>query len=133
MGLGQKTKSKFLSLRNGYHGDTFGAMSVCDPVNGMHSMFEGILARQYFVPAPSGPSEKDATKSLTKMETMIQQHHREIAAVIMEPIVQGAGGMKFYHPVVLKRTRELCDQYNVLLIFDEIATGFGRTGTMFAG
>ncbi|KAL9186680.1 hypothetical protein ACHAXT_005918 [Thalassiosira profunda] len=131
--LGQTQKTKFVSLRNGYHGDTFGAMSVCDPVNGMHSMFAGILAEQLFVPSPAGSKASDAEETLQQMEGMLQERHEEVAAVIMEPIVQGAGGMKFFHPVVLKRARELCDEYNVLLIFDEIATGFGRTGTLFAG
>eukprot|EP00584_Thalassiosira_punctigera_P018070 CAMPEP_0172567566 /NCGR_PEP_ID=MMETSP1067-20121228/116332_1 /TAXON_ID=265564 ORGANISM="Thalassiosira punctigera, Strain Tpunct2005C2" /NCGR_SAMPLE_ID=MMETSP1067 /ASSEMBLY_ACC=CAM_ASM_000444 /LENGTH=446 /DNA_ID=CAMNT_0013358943 /DNA_START=48 /DNA_END=1388 /DNA_ORIENTATION=- len=131
--LRKTQKTKFLSLRNGYHGDTFGAMSVCDPVNGMHSMFAGILAQQLFVPSPAGPRRSDATQTLEQMESMLRRHHHEVAAVIMEPIVQGAGGMKFYHPAVLKRARELCDEYDVLLIFDEIATGFGRTGTLFAG
>jgi adenosylmethionine-8-amino-7-oxononanoate aminotransferase len=127
------TKTKFLSLRNGYHGDTFGAMSICDPVNGMHSMFSGMLAQQLFVPSPSGPKLEDAIDTLQQMEQMLQRHSGKVAAVVMEPIVQGAGGMKFYHPTVLRRVRELCDEHNVLLIFDEIATGFGRTGTLFAG
>ncbi|EED95582.1 adenosylmehtionine-8-amino-7-oxononanoate aminotransferase, partial [Thalassiosira pseudonana CCMP1335] len=127
------TKTKFLSLRNGYHGDTFGAMSICDPVNGMHSMFSGMLAQQLFVPSPSGPKLEDAIDTLQQMEQMLQRYSGKVAAVVMEPIVQGAGGMKFYHPTVLRRVRELCDEHNVLLIFDEIATGFGRTGTLFAG
>jgi adenosylmethionine-8-amino-7-oxononanoate aminotransferase len=130
--LGQSRKTKFLSLRNGYHGDTLGAMSICDPVNGMHSMFSGILAKQLFVPSPCGPAREDANETLMQLEHMLQHHSEEVAAVIMEPIVQGAGGMKFYHPVVLRRARELCDEYNVLLILDEIATGFGRTGALFA-
>ena len=129
----QPNKSKFISLQNGYHGDTMGAMGVCDPVGGMHSMFAGVLSQQYFVPSPTGSTLEDATETLQQMEEMLQRHHHEVAAVIMEPIVQGAGGMKFYDPIVLKRARELCDEYNVLLIFDEIATGFGRTGTLFAG
>ncbi|KAL7532384.1 hypothetical protein ACHAXR_004599 [Thalassiosira sp. AJA248-18] len=131
--LQQTQKTKFISLRNGYHGDTMGAMSVCDPVNGMHSMFAGMLVQQLFVPSPTGPHPSDATETLRQMEIMLKQHHHEVAAVIVEPIVQGAGGMKFYHPVVLKKLRKLCDEYGVLLIFDEIATGFGRTGTLFAG
>lgn len=110
-----------------------GAMSVCDPVNGMHSMFKGGLATQHFVPSPTGPHPWHALQTLAQMEQMLNNHHRELAAVIMEPIVQGAVGMKFYHPRVLKEIREMCDRYNVLLIFDEIATGFGRTGTLFAG
>lgn len=131
--LNQPTKTKFISLTNGYHGDTFGAMGICDPVNGMHTMFEGILSQQYFVQSPTGPSIHDATETIQQMKDTLNKHHETIAAVIMEPIVQGAGGMKFYHPIVLQKVRELCDEYNVLLIFDEIATGFGRTGTLFAG
>lgn len=131
--LGQTSKTKFISLRNGYHGDTFGAMSICDPVNGMHSMFSGILAKQLFVPSPTGPRKEDTEETLTELEKMLQNHSQEVAAVVMEPIVQGAGGMKFYHPVVLQKARDLCDEYDALLIFDEIATGFGRTGALFAG
>ncbi|KAL3782332.1 hypothetical protein ACHAWO_011261 [Cyclotella atomus] len=131
--LGQTNKTKFISLRNGYHGDTFGAMSICDPVNGMHSMFSGILAKQLFVPSPSGPNAEDADVTLLELEKMLQSRGEEVAAVVMEPIVQGAGGMKFYHPVLLQKARQLCDEFNILLIFDEIATGFGRTGALFAG
>lgn len=131
--LGRTTKTKFISLQNGYHGDTFGAMSICDPVNGMHSMFSGILAKQLFIPSPIGHRKTDARDTLVSLEQTLQEHANEVAAVVMEPIVQGAGGMKFYHPAVLKKARQLCDEYNVLLIFDEIATGFGRTGALFAG
>jgi adenosylmethionine-8-amino-7-oxononanoate aminotransferase len=130
--LEQPSKTKFLSLHNGYHGDTLGAMSVCDPVNGMHSMFSGILAKQFFVSSPTVGLEEDGVQTITEMEQTLMNHHEEIAAVVMEPIVQGAGGMRFYHPSVLRNVRRLCDEYNVLLILDEIATGFGRTGTMFA-
>ena len=129
----QTAKTKFISLRNGYHGDTFGAMSVCDPVNGMHSMFAGVLAQHIFVDSPTGPHPKDAMNTLSQMEATLKEHSHQVAAVILEPIVQGAGGMKFYHPMLLTQIRELCDNHNVLLIFDEIATGFGRTGTLFAG
>jgi adenosylmethionine---8-amino-7-oxononanoate aminotransferase len=126
-------KTKFLSLRHGYHGDTFGAMSVCDPVNGMHSMFTGgMLAQQHFVESPTGPTVDEAMQCAQDVERVLSQSHHEIAALICEPIVQGAGGMRFHHPVLLQRLRRLCDEYNVLLIFDEIATGFGRTGTLFA-
>ena len=131
--LERPKKTKFLSLRNGYHGDTFGAMSVCDPVNGMHSMFTGSLAPQLFVPVPTGPRSSDAAETLRHMERTLRAHHGELAAVVLEPIVQGAGGMNFYHPAALRRIRALCDEHDVLLIFDEIATGFGRTGTLFAG
>jgi adenosylmethionine-8-amino-7-oxononanoate aminotransferase len=130
--LDQPSKTKFLSLRNGYHGDTLGAMSICDPVNGMHSMFSGMLAKQLFVSTPTGGMEEDGLQTISEMKQLLQEHHKEVAAVVMEPIVQGAGGMRFYHPSVLKKVRQLCNEYDVLLILDEIATGFGRTGTMFA-
>ena len=129
----RQKKNKFLSLNNGYHGDTFGAMSVCDPINGMHTMFTGVLSNQYFVPSPTGPNISDTFNTLTHIEEILQLHHEDIAAIIIEPIVQGAGGMKFYHPHLLYHIRQLCNTYNVLLIYDEIATGFGRTGTLFAG
>ena len=130
--LGSAQRTKFVSLRNGYHGDTFGAMSVCDPVNGMHSMFSGMLAQQIFVDAPAGPALGDAELCAQAMEKTLEQQGEEVAAVILEPIVQGAGGMRFYHPKLLQLLREMCDRHGILLIFDEIATGFGRTGTMFA-
>ena len=130
--LGNAQRTKFVSLRNGYHGDTFGAMSVCDPVNGMHSMFSGMLAQQIFVDAPAGPTLDDAELCAQLMEKTLEQQGEEVAAVILEPIVQGAGGMRFYHPKLLHLLREMCDKHGILLIFDEIATGFGRTGTMFA-
>ena len=126
-------KTKFLTIENGYHGDTFGAMSVCDPVNGMHSMFEGVLAKHLFVPSPSCTSDADWKDSdIDAFKASIEANHQEIAAVILEPLVQGAGGMKFYCAEFLRQVRKLCDQYGILLIFDEIATGFGRTGTLFA-
>lgn len=130
---GEGRRTRFLSLRNGYHGDTLGAMSVCDPVNGMHSTFAGVLAEQLFVPSPAGPTEDDADAALRAMEGALADRPGEVAAVMMEPVVQGAGGMRFFHPRLLRGARELCDRHGALLIFDEIATGFGRTGTLFAG
>lgn len=131
---GHTQKNKLLTVRSGYHGDTFAAMSVCDPVNGMHDMFTGILVQHLFVDAPpQSRSDHDWQDShIDSFKHMIEQHHHETAAVILEPIVQNAGGIRFYHPEYLRQVRALCDQYNVLLILDEIATGFGRTGALFA-
>ncbi|MFD2231756.1 adenosylmethionine--8-amino-7-oxononanoate transaminase [Alkalimarinus sediminis] len=129
----QPSKQKFLTVKNGYHGDTFGAMSVCDPVTGMHSLFSDTITPQYFVEAPHCGYEQDCSDSdIEPMKQALIAHNESIAAVIIEPIVQGAGGMRFYSPDYLKRVRELCDEFGVLLILDEIATGFGRTGKMFA-
>jgi len=128
-----KNKSQFLTVRNGYHGDTFAAMSVCDPVNGMHQLFEKMLAKQIFAPAPQTAFGHPWQKNdLNKLEQLFAQHHKNITAFIIEPIVQGAGGMKMYHPNFLKACRRFCDQYDVLLIIDEIATGFCRSGKLFA-
>jgi adenosylmethionine---8-amino-7-oxononanoate aminotransferase len=131
--LGNAEKKRILTVRSGYHGDTFAAMSVCDPVTGMHTLFKGIMAEQYFAEAPAcryhEPCRDEDIADLTRK---LEEHHREIAAVIIEPVVQGAGGMRFYSPHYLVRLRELCDRFDVLLIFDEIATGFGRTGKLFA-
>lgn len=126
-------RTRFIALRSAYHGDTFAAMSVCDPDTGMHSLFKGIMPEQIFIEQPScrfgQPCEE---KDLVALEQTFKQYAKSSAAIILEPIVQGAGGMWFYSAEYLKRVRELCDQYDVLLILDEIATGFGRTAKLFA-
>jgi adenosylmethionine---8-amino-7-oxononanoate aminotransferase len=130
---GDKHKQKLLTIRQGYHGDTFGAMAVCDPDTGMHSLFSGVLPRHYFADRPGIRFEEEwREEDIRSFRQLLQDHDQEIAAVILEPIVQGAGGMWFYCADYLRRARELCDEHEVLLILDEIATGFGRTGRMFA-
>ena len=129
----QAKKNRMLTIRNGYHGDTFGAMAVCDPVNGMHSLFASVLPQHHFVDAPPmGFDRPLETDDLTELEDKMRQYQHEIAALILEPIVQGAGGMRFYSPQWLRGAAKLCKQYNILLIADEIATGFGRSGALFA-
>lgn len=134
---GRGERSEFATIRGGYHGDTWKAMSVCDPVNGMHGLFRGALSIQHFLPRPhiqfgdvwlDDPSEN----GLEALEALLNDKGNRIAALILEPVVQGAGGMYFYHPAWLRGARALCDAHDVLLIFDEIATGFGRSGEMFA-
>ncbi len=132
LGRGE-TRQKFLTLKRGYHGDTFAAMSVCDPENSMHSLWRGYLPEHLFADAPAcGFDDVWDEADFSTFTRLAEQHHREIAAVILEPVVQGAGGMRFYHPRYLQQVRELCDRYGLLLIADEIATGFGRTGKLFA-
>ncbi|UGT69045.1 adenosylmethionine--8-amino-7-oxononanoate transaminase [Nocardia gipuzkoensis] len=127
--LGKPQKRRLLTWRGGYHGDTFTPMSVCDPEGGMHSLWTDILARQVFAPVP--PSEY-LPEYVAQLEHLFAAHAGELAAVVVEPVVQGAGGMRWHHPGYLTDLRRLCDEHGVLLVFDEIATGFGRTGTLFA-
>ncbi|HKJ83437.1 MAG TPA: adenosylmethionine--8-amino-7-oxononanoate transaminase [Mariprofundaceae bacterium] len=130
---GEERKQRLLTIRHGYHGDTFGAMSVCDPVNGMHHLFAGMLPQHLFADAPKARSDADWNDSdIDSFRQLIEDHHDELAAVILEPVVQGAGGMRIHAPEFLRQVRALCDEYDVLLILDEIATGFGRTGRLFA-
>jgi adenosylmethionine-8-amino-7-oxononanoate aminotransferase len=132
-GHGRPQKTRMLSLRGGYHGDTFGAMGVCDPVDGMHSLFTGVLADNLFAPRPPGGVDRALDEAyVEQLAQLVEGHRDELAAVVIEPVVQGAGGMWFYSADYVRVLRELCDAHDVLLVLDEIATGFGRSGTYFA-
>lgn len=131
-GTGRPDRHRFLTVRGGYHGDTLNAMSVCDPVNGMHSMFAAVLPQQLFAPVPEPGFDEPCTDDhVAELRSLLEANTDEVAAIILEPVVQGAGGMRFYAPGYLARVRALCDEHDVLLIADEIATGFGRSGTLF--
>lgn len=132
--LGHSHKSKFLTFEKGYHGDTMGGMSVCDPISGMHHLFQDFMPKHHFLKAPQQPFSQVEIpeKEVQEIEDFFEQFAHESVAFILEPVVQGAGGMRIYSPEYLRIIRRLCDKYNLLLIADEIATGFGRTGKMFA-
>jgi adenosylmethionine---8-amino-7-oxononanoate aminotransferase len=131
--LGHERRTRLLTVRGGYHGDTFGAMALCDPVGGMHGLFAGVLAEHVFAERP--PDGFDAgldERWATHVSELVVRHSDELAAIVIEPVVQGAGGMRFHSPECLALLRRLCDEHDLLLVVDEIATGFGRTGALFA-
>ncbi len=133
MGAGHGSRSRLLTVRGGYHGDTFGAMALCDPVNGMHHIFDGILRSHVFAPRPPDGFDAPLDEEWAGgVQALLTRHSEELAGVILEPIVQGAGGMRFHSPACVRLMRQLCDEHGLLLILDEIATGFGRTGALFA-
>jgi adenosylmethionine---8-amino-7-oxononanoate aminotransferase len=133
VGMGEGDRNQFVTVRGGYHGDTYHAMSVCDPVGGMHSLFASSLPKYLFADRPKTKFDEPWDEAdFESLRSLVTQKPRRIAAIVMEPIVQGAGGMYFYHPTYLQRVRELCDEVGCLLILDEIATGFGRSGKLFA-
>ena len=125
---GNHEKIKFVSLKKAYHGDTTGVMSICDPEEGMHRLFKGFLQEHFIVDPPKG----DGEQSLESVKSLFEANHQKIAAIVLEPLLQAAGGFNMYSPKYLNELRKLCDQFNILLIFDEVATGFGRTGSLFA-
>ncbi|MHB1537598.1 MAG: adenosylmethionine--8-amino-7-oxononanoate transaminase [Solirubrobacteraceae bacterium] len=130
---GRERATRLLSVRGGYHGDTFGAMSICDPVDGMHALFAGTLAGQVFAPRPPDGFERGPDGEWAQsVRELVAAHAHELAAIVLEPIVQGAGGMRFHSPACVTLMRSLCDEHGLLLMLDEIATGFGRTGALFA-
>lgn len=132
---GQREKSRFVAVRKAYHGDTAGCMAVCDPDDGMHALFDGVFPKQFFVDTPRGgidPPTEIVAEDAAQLDTLLSQHHEQVAAFVIEPLLQAAGGFHVHSPTYLREARRICDKYGVLLIFDEVATGFGRTGTMFA-
>jgi len=135
MNLGKGEKCKFLALKKSYHGDTTGVMALCDPEEGMHHLYHHLLQKHYFIEAPEmgyDPHPEQLVFDCEALEDFLKNHHHELAAFIVEPLLQGAGGFNMYAPEYLQKARALCDDYGVLLIFDEVATGFGRTGSLFA-